>query len=50
MDQKDIEFYLAFEKLMKKINTMRSMDIDAIRPESGKICELLRVAKITSTS
>ena len=50
MDQKDIEFYLAFEKLMKKINTMRSLDIDAIRPETGKICELLRVAKITSTS
>ena len=50
MDEKDIEFYLAFEKLMKKINTMRSLDIDAIGPETARLCELLRVAKITSTS
>ena len=50
MDNKDIEFYLSFEKLMKKINTMRTLDIDAIRPETARLCELLRVAKVTSTS
>ena len=50
MDQKDIEYHLAFEDLIKKVNTMRTVDIEALRPETARICKVLRVAKLTSTS
>ncbi len=44
-----MDFYKIFELLMKQMNSMREMDFDALYPYVSRICEFLRVAKITST-
>ena len=50
MEHNDIQFYILFESLMKKMNSIKENDIDTSWPEMSRICDFLRVAKVTSTS
>ena len=41
-----MEFLILFEKFIKTMNSLSSMDLDKIRPSLTPLCEHLRIAKI----
>lgn len=45
-----MKFYLLLEKLLKEMNSMRRIDFKQLQPTIGEICDLLRVAKISTTT
>ncbi|MBR6872733.1 MAG: GGDEF domain-containing protein [Ruminococcus sp.] len=45
-----MEFYVLFEKMLQQLNAMPVADVEKVKPVVGQICQMLRVAKITSTS
>ncbi len=45
-----MEFYRVFELLIKRMNSMHQIDLDEIKPYVARLCEYLRVAKVTTTS
>ena len=45
-----MNFHLQFEKLLKKLNSMKEPDFKKLQPEFKAICDIFRITKISTTT